>query len=151
VAQVYATATSYDLYAVVFHDGRASLRDCGVKTLITHIELLPLEETLRMYRHSPILTAYLLGNFVLCFYRFSQMTSKMKHRQWTLMYVVWVSKITEFTLSRSRMQRIISTNAPGTAASSQVTLLVAFIFVISFFKDIQLCDAGTRVDWRTLY
>ncbi|KAJ7358193.1 hypothetical protein DFH08DRAFT_848027 [Mycena albidolilacea] len=48
VAQVYATATSYDLYAVVFHD-----------------ELLPIEHTLRMYRHSPILTAYLLGNFAM--------------------------------------------------------------------------------------
>jgi hypothetical protein len=41
--------------------------------------------------------------------------------------------------------------APGTAASWQVALLIALIFVISFFKDIQLCDAGTRVYWLTLH
>jgi hypothetical protein len=62
--------------------------------------------------------------------------------------------------------------AAGTAASWQVALLIALkswekrlkievkvirfagpsvIFVISFFKDIQLCDAGTHVYWLILH
>ncbi|KAJ6592695.1 hypothetical protein B0H19DRAFT_1088348 [Mycena capillaripes] len=51
LVQVYAAATSGNLYATVFHD-----------------ELLPLEETLLMYRHSPISTAYLMGNFAMDIY-----------------------------------------------------------------------------------
>ncbi|KAJ7659550.1 hypothetical protein DFH06DRAFT_1194580 [Mycena polygramma] len=48
LVQVYAMATSGQLFATVFHD-----------------DLLPLDETLRVYRDSPISTAYLLGNFAM--------------------------------------------------------------------------------------
>ncbi|KAJ6523916.1 hypothetical protein DFH09DRAFT_1190084 [Mycena vulgaris] len=48
LVQLYAAASSNDLYATVFHD-----------------ELVPLNDTLRLYRHSPISTVYLMGIFAM--------------------------------------------------------------------------------------
>ncbi|KAJ7142252.1 hypothetical protein C8R44DRAFT_760419 [Mycena epipterygia] len=48
IVQLYGAVTSGDMYATVFHD-----------------ELIPLKETLSLYRYSPIATVYLLGIFAM--------------------------------------------------------------------------------------